>query len=330
MIFSHTGLISQAALIQATRQMIGDLLPASASSGALLDHTQVLAALKLALADLDASDPLDVIRAINVQAYLGQTEALIKVSTQHYGAQVLAVYAGQLAEANQLPFDVEADYQVRLHAALHSPDLDANPTFWAIIRWPRSPEPIPISEPPAGPPQFAGVRCVLNGATSDPARPANCDGVALGLGERCLVCQSAEDAMPANGIYQLTQTGLQRAPDASSVSDFSLDKLVCVMQGDTYGDTVWQVSQVPAHVGTSPLRFQLLAYPTNVDVAQAQAHVIPRATAYLAAQMSVRVSDKNLAQQCTEWAATLLARPLPRHAEAISRRAQTATEYAAS
>jgi hypothetical protein len=333
MIFSNTDLIDQPSLVRATRQMVSDLMPSAGRPNALstaLDHAQVLAALKLALADLDASDPLDVIRTIDVQAHLGQVEPLVKVSTRHYGALVQAVYAGEFAEANQVPFDIAGAYQVRLHTTLRQPALYANPMLWVIIRWPRSPGPIPLSERPTALPHFADVRCVLSSATSDPARLSNTDGVALTVGERCLACLGAGDDAPANGIYRMTETGLQRAPDAIGVSDFSPDKVVCVMEGDTYADTVWQVTREPLAVGTSPIEFKCLTYPTNVDAAQAAAHVIPRAAAYLAAQFSVQTSDKNQAQKCADWATAILARPLPTHAEAVSHRAQTATEYAAS
>ncbi len=333
MIFSNTDLVDQPSLVRATRQMVGDLLPSAGKPNALstaLDHAQVLAALKLALADLDASDPLDVIRTIDVQAHLGQVEPLVKVSTHHYGALVQAVYAGEFAEANQVPFDIAGAYQVRLHTTLRQPALYANPMLWVIIRWPRSPGPIPLSERPTALPHFADVRCVLSSTTSDPARLSNTDGVALAVGERCLACLGAGDDAPANGIYRMTETGLQRAPDATGVSDFSPDKVVRVMEGDTYADTVWQVTHEPLAVGTSPIEFKCLTYPTNVDAAQAAAHVIPRAAAYLAAQFSVQVSDKNQAQKCADWATAILARPLPTHAEAVSHRAQTATEYAAS
>jgi hypothetical protein len=333
MIFSNTDLIDQASLVRATRQMVSDLMPSAGKPNALsatLDHAQVLAALKLALADLDASDPLDVIRTIDVQAHLGQVEPLIKVSTQHYGALVTAAYAGEFAEANQVPFDIAGAYQVRLHTTLRQPALYASPTLWVIIRWPRSPEPIPLSERSIALPHFADVRCVLTDLTSDPARLSNTDGVALAVGERCLVCLGAGGDAPANGIYLLSKTGLQRAPDAASVSDFSLGKVVRVMEGDSYADTVWQITREPNEVGANPIEFKCLTYPTNVDAAQAAAHVIPRAAAYLAAQLSVQTSDKSQAQKCADWATAILARPLPTHAEAVSRRAQTATEYAAA
>lgn len=333
MIFSHTDLIDQPSLVRATRQMVSDLMPSAGKPNAFsttLGHAQVLAALKLALADLDASDPLDVIRTIDIQTHLGQVEPLVKVSTRHYGARVRAVYVGEFAEANQVPFDIADAYQVRLHTTLLQTALYTSPMLWVILRWPRSPEPIPISEQPSALPSFAGARCVLSSATSDPARPSNTDGVALVIGERCLACLGTGNEALANGIYQMTETGLQRASDAIGVSDFSIDKVVGVAEGDTYADTVWQITREPLEVETSPIEFKCLTYPTNIDAAQAAAHVIPRAAAYLAAQFSVQTNDKSQAQKCADWAASILARPLPTHAEAISHRAQTATEYAAA
>jgi hypothetical protein len=333
MIFSNTDLIDQATLVQATRQMASDLIPAGgkpAALSALLSQAQIGAALKLALADLDASDPLCVLRAIDLSAFVGQTEPVMKVSTRHIGNQVVAAYVGELAESNQVPFDIAGAYQVRLHTTLCQPALSSSPTLWVLIRWPRSPQPIPLSERPAALPSFADARCVVSDVTSDPHNLLNTDGVSLVMGDRCLACLGTGSSAARNGLYTVTGAGLQRASDASNASDFSIGKLVQVAEGEVHADTVWQVTRGPIQVGDSPIVFTRLDYPTNLDAAQATAHVIPRAAAYLVAQYSVQVSDKNQAQRCADWAAGILARSLPTQAEAISRRAQTATEYATS
>ena len=327
MFFSSTNLIDQATLIRSTRQMVCDVIPSAAGPSALgptLDREQVLAALRLALADLDASDPLEVMRAIDVSAYLNQSMPLIQVSTRHLGAQITTLYVGDPIEANQVPFDIADAYQVRPHATIRSPLL------WAVIRWPRRPEPIPLSDRPTQLPAFADVRCVISAVSGDPFHLFDTDGVALVAGDRCLACLGTGSDALANGIYQVSEVNFVRSPDAATVSDFAEGKVVRVREGDAYGETVWQVTGEPIGIGTSPIEFTMLTYPTNVDAAQATAHVIPRATAYLVAQAGTQIADKNTAQKCAEWSAAILARPLPAHADAVSRRVQTASEYATS
>jgi hypothetical protein len=326
MIFTNTNLIDQATLTRATRQMVSDVLPAADASslGRALDREQILSTLALALADLDASDPLDAIRTVDVAAYLGREDPLVKVSTRHYGTLVTAVYLGELNEANQVPFDAADDCQVRLHAQVDQPVLHA------VIRWPRQAAPIPLSDRPTTLPSFVEVRCVLAAGGTDPRRIFDTDGVTLAIGERCLACLGKDSAAPGNGIYVATAQNFVRAPDACVVGDFPVGKVVRVTDGGSYGDTVWQVVTAPIGVGTSPIDFQLLTYPTNVDANQAHAHVIPRAAAYLALQVAAALGDKALAQKLNEWSTAILSRPLPAHADAISRRVQTGSTYASS
>lgn len=325
MFFSSTNLIDQATLIRSARQMARAVIPSTVGLGALgqtLDREQALAAVRLALADLDVSDPLEVMRAIDASACLGQSMPLMQVSTRHYGAQITALYIGDPVEANQVPFDIADAYQVRPRAIINLPLL------WVVIRWPRRPEPVPLSDPPSTLPAFANVRCVISATDGDPFHLLDTDGVALVAGDRCLACRGTGGDALTNGIYQVTEIDFARATDAQTVNDFAEGKVVYVKEGAAYGDTVWQVTSEPISIGTSPIEFTRLTYPTNVDAAQATAHIIPRAAAYLVAQASAQIEDKNAAQKCAEWSAAILARPLPTHADAISRRVQTASEYA--
>ncbi len=322
MIFTNTNLIDQTTLISATRQMASALVAPAETSR--MDRDRVLAALALAAADLDRSDPLDVIRTVDVTDYLGCDEPLVMVSTRHYGSLVTAIYLGELNEANQVPFDVVDAFQVRLHARVDQTALQV------VIRWPRRVESISMSDRPVALPSFTDVRCVLTTASADPDHLFDSDGVAVITGDRCLVCLGTGLDAPANGIYVATDVNYVRASDADEVSDFPAGKVVRVSRGDTYGDTVWQVISEPVVLGSSPLEFSMLTYPTNVDAQQAHACLIPRAAAYLITPIAAQLSDKNQAQKCSDWAAGILARPLPAHADALSRRAQTGSTYAQS
>ncbi len=187
-----------------------------------------------------------------------------------------------------------------------------------------------MSDRPTTLPAFADVRCVFSTYSLDPDHLFDTDGVSLAVGDRCLACLATGTDALANGIYVITETSYARADDADEAGDYPEGKVVRVTEGDAYGDTVWQVTTEPIGIGTSPIEFTMLTHPTNVDAAQARAHLIPRAAAYLVAQVAAQLADKNQAQKCSEWSAGVLARPLPTHADAITRRVQTGSTYATS
>ncbi len=146
MIFS-TNLISQADLIRGTRTLLQSVIPT-----ANVDRATILANINLALADLDYSDPLIVQRTIDVRMLSGQGSPTVKVTTQHYGSQVIACYLGDTTEANQVAFTMLDACRAQVHAVIDQDQLHA------LIRWPRQPEPIPYSDLPLGYPSFADVR----------------------------------------------------------------------------------------------------------------------------------------------------------------------------
>jgi hypothetical protein len=319
MIFTNANLIDQATLIRAVRVMLQQIVPSANPP-----HDQVLSCLNLACADLDAGDPLKVLHILDVSAYRGQTDPIVPVTTRHYGAGVIAVYVGDTNEANQVTFSQVDALNAQIHARL---DHDS---MAVLIRWPRQPHTLPYSDRPLAFPSFPDCKSIIAASTGNPGNAFDTDGVKLSTGDRVLACLGKDSAAIGNGVYVASVSNFTRATDCDAMSEVTVGKCVRVLQADTYQDTVWQiVDPVCVGIGTSPIFFQQLTYPTNIDADQAGAHVIPRAAAYLALQLSATL-DKATATQLNAWATAMLARPIVAPRDAISHRLQTGTAYASA
>jgi hypothetical protein len=317
MIFNSSNLIDTATLARSVRTLLQQMVPSANPP-----HDQIVAALNLACADLDAADPLTVVRTIDTTAYKGQTDPVINVTTRHYGPGAYSLYDGDTLESNQVGFSLVDSMRAQLHATL------SNVTLSVLIRWPRQPRTIPYSDRPAGYAFFTDCKCVLSNSTVDPYRLFDTDGVSLAVGNRALACLGKDSAAIGNGIYTVNVANLTRSTDCDAVSEVPVGKCCKVTAGDLYQDTVWQiVDPVCIGIGTSPINFSQLTYPTNIDAGQAAAHITPRAAAYVALQLAVSL-DKTKAATVTAWATALLARPIVTPRDAISHRLQTGTLYA--
>lgn len=317
MIFNTTNLIDPLVLSRATRSMLQSVVPA-----ANLDHTAIMAGVSLALADLDVSDPLIVQREIDISALRGQDSATVAVTTRHYGSQVLACYLGDQTEANQIAFDMTDEIHAQLHAPIDEDELHV------LINWPRRAAAIPYNDLPAGVESFTPARCVLNGSSGDPFNLLNTDGVDYAAGDRMLACLGTSSTASGNGIYTYTAGTVQRTSDALTPSDFPVGKMIKVLEGILYGDSVWEViAPQPVIIGTSPINFQQAKHPSNIDTDQANTVIIPRAAAYAAIAITSTL-DKATAAQVTAWASVVLGRPIPAIKDATSHRLITATRYA--
>jgi phage-related tail fiber protein len=91
------------------------------------------------------------------------------------------------------------------------------------------------------------------------------DGVALTVGARVLVKNQPQAR--DNGIYLVSASGWNRAPDADASAEVTPGLLVHVEKGTAHGDSVWQlVSDAPITLGSTDLIFEMMAGPSGVTV----------------------------------------------------------------
>jgi hypothetical protein len=331
MIFTATNLISETIAIRAVRNIVAQACPALK---AILDHEQISQALVLACADVDQVDPLYLLRTIDTTSYVGQTNPLIKVSNRYYHSHIIAIYhPAEVTDANQVPFDLAPDYQVRPRTTITSPPTGSGASISAVVQWPRILEPIPVTDLPTTDPAFfwADVRAIMSGLTTDDyVTSLQSDGILCANGDRLLYVSGVDTYASTNGIYVIADGHYTRPADADAVDDFNPRKYVRVTEGNLYGDTVWQCTRSPNQMGMDAITFAQITLDSNIDAAQAASQIIPRAAAYLGLQLVSQVTDKTAAAALTAWVTAILARPLPISAQAISQRIYSGTDYAAS
>ena len=324
MLFSNVNLIDLAGAVRAVRQMVSQAMPVdSRATAAVTDHEQVIQAIALAAADLDASDPLLLPVTIRAGGIMGQdSPALTDVGNQFIGTQLEALYMpAAIQPENLIPWAAGDNPATIIPQAVITADL------LALIRWPRRMERAVVS--PYNGSLFqvdlvAATDIPLLGNGSGPGM----DGETPQNYSACLLIAQSDPAR--NGLYDFYTNSVTYALSRPSSGAWAARGSVFqIARGAQYGGRYLQlVTANPIVVDTTALAFNTLTtYPSNLDTAEFARYILPRAAAYLAQDMALAEPDKNRAAALTAWAASMLARPLPAATQAASQRLQTVSRY---
>jgi hypothetical protein len=239
------------------------------------------------------------------------------------GSVLEALYMpAALLPENQIPFALTAVGTI-IPQAIITADL------LALIRFPRKPSAAVISTLNG---QLFSVNNIglSNVALSGSGTGPGLDGVAPdNYGYNLLVGQTN---LPENGVYAFSTNGATYAFTRPNTPDWNWahqGSTFLILAGNTCAGRYVQLNTPdPITVGTTATTYQtLVSYLSNIDIAECNAYVVPRAAAYLIEEVALTVTDKNVATALTVWAAQLLARPLPTLGGAHSLRLQTVTRY---
>lgn len=101
---------------------------------------------------------------------------------------------------------------------------------------------------------YARAVAVANVTVSNPGT-AVFDGVTLANGELLLL--TGQTAPAENGLYVFNGSGsaLTRSTSLDASGEFTIGKLVVILEGTTYGDSMWALQAAVATVGTSAVDF---------------------------------------------------------------------------
>ena len=324
MIFSSVNLVDPTVAVRATRQLLAQVTGAD-SRPATRDREQILQALALACLDLDQADPLLLPVTVATEAWRGQDSPSIPgVGNGFIGSRLEALYMPPaVLPENQIPFAVTAVGTIIPQAVIEADLL-------ALIQFPRRPAAAVIST--LNGPLFTvnniGVSNVaLSGMGSGPLL----DGYAPDNYGICLL--TGQTSAADNGLYVFATNGTIYAftrPSTLSWDWAHQGATFAIQTGATYAGRYVQLSTPdPISIGVTPTAYQtLVSYPSNIEVNECQACIVPRAAAYMAMAIALNHADKNVADRMTVWANQMLARPLPVAGEAHSRRIQTVSRYA--
>ncbi|MCL5275121.1 MAG: hypothetical protein M1434_10320 [Chloroflexi bacterium] len=325
MLFSNVNLIEPSAAVRAVRQLVSQAIPAETRYGAPIptDHEQILQAVALAAADLDASDPLLLPVTISAGGLLGQdSPALPNVGNQFIGTQLEALYMpAAIQPENLIPWAAGDSPSVIIPQAVITGDL------LALIRWPRRMDRAVVS-PYNGSlfhvDNIATANISLNGSGTGP----DMDGQSPDNYGVCLLIGQTNPAQ--NGLYEfVTNSATYTLTRPGSSAWASQGSVFLIAHGAQYGGRYLQLTSAnPITVDVTACTFSTLTtYPSNIDASEFARHILPRAAAYLAQDVVLAEPDKNRAAALSAWAAELFARPLPAATQAASQKLQTVSRY---
>ena len=306
MLFSTVNLVTSATAIRDLRALITSTAGKAHSS--YTDHDHLTQAIALACLDLDQVDPLMLPLTISTALYRGQdAPAIPNVGNHFVGTQLIALYMpAQISSENLIPFAATAIGTI-------VPDAIITADLLALIQYPRSLDDAIVSNLNGDlftVTLVSASNIALYGDGSGPAL----DGVQPVTQSYVLLIGQTNTAQ--NGLYYFETDSLTYAFTRPSVSVMNWARqgsTFLVTSGTAYTGKYLQLSTPDTIlVNTTPLAFTTLtAYPSNVDAADFNAYILPRAAAYIVGQIALNTVDKNIAASLTLWATQILARPLP-------------------
>lgn len=306
MLFSAVNLITSATAIRDLRALVTSTAGKAHSS--YTDHDHLTQAIALACLDLDQVDPLMLPLTISTALYRGQdSPAIPNVGNHFIGTQLIALYMpDQITSGNLIPFAMTAIGTI-------IPDVVVTADMLALIQYPRSLDDAIVSNLNGDlftVTLVSASNIALYGDGSGPAL----DGVLPVTQSYVLLIGQTNTAQ--NGLYYFETDSVTYAFTRPSVSVMNWARqgsTFLVTSGTAYTGKYLQLSTPDTIlVNTTPLAFTTLtAYPSNVDAADFNAYILPRAAAYIVGQIALNTVDKNIAASLTLWATQILARPLP-------------------
>ena len=322
MIFSNVNLVDTAAATRLVRQMVSQTLP---NAQALTDREQILQALELAAADLDAADPLLLPVAIDATPYIGQDSPIIpNVGNQFIGTRITALYMpAAIQPENLIPFANGETASAIIPQAVITADL------LALVQWPRHFSTAILSAYNGKLFTITNI-ATANVALSGSGTGPDMDGQTPDNYGHCLLIAQTNPAQ--NGVYEFYTNGVTYTltRPASPQWDWAHQgSAFYIENGSTQAHAYYQLTTPdPIVVDATALSFAALTtYDTNIDTSECSVYLVPRAAGYLVQSSAIGERDKNVSAALTAWASAMLARPLPVMTQAASQRIQSVTRY---